>query len=384
MGSIPKLIRSTFRDLLRLLIPMRGYKDAYKFAFIVHPRDERDMIRRFPFLESSPGFIKKFIQRYFWPVTVSEITGLKSNEGTSVEGFIISIPMTAYEMMKDRKGAKRQIRKAVKLARNRGAKIAGLGALTSSLSRGGLDLLDIKGTAITTGHAYTGYNVTKTLLSKLGGVNLSTSTIGVVGAAGSIGSISAEILADSGARNLLLIDLDRKKELVLELKDRLEKQYSGINIDCSTDMDLLKDAVGIITATNTPEALLKNHHISTGTIIVDDAQPSDISEELYERDDILILEAGAVHTPGISSNFNMGLANPNDNFCCLAEVLILASNKHTHNFVINRAKMEDIEHIRKGGEALGFEVSQPQNERGLLSKQKIDSVLKLLHTRLSS
>lgn len=385
MGSLTRLINHTARDLVDLLLPQPGFRDVYRFAFLVHPRDERDMIRRFPFLEKTPPWFKRAIQRHFWPVTVSKVTGLTSEGGEEVSGYVISIPMTAAEMLKDRPRAKKHIRRAMRLARNKGAKIVGLGALTSSLSRGGLDLVDIPGVSVTTGHAYTGYTVTEALLSQLKRASVpyttDACTIAIVGAAGSVGSISAEILAAKGVQKLLLIDIERKLDAVHELREKLTSRHPDLTVECTQDMSSLKEATGVITATNAPDALVRGSHIAPGTIIVDDAQPSDISEELHDRDDVLVLEAGAVHTPGISTNFNMGLAGKYDNFCCLAEVLILASRRHEHNFVINRATLEDVEHIQEGGKNLGFTLAQAQNEHGLVSDEKIAHVGNLAKAR---
>ena len=379
------LIAHTAQDFVDSLIPRIHARDTYAFAFLVHPRDARDMERRFPFLALAPEWLHRGIQHYFWPVTVSRITGLTDQTTRQeVKGFVISIPMTAPEMLAHRKRALKHIRRATKLARNKGAKIVGLGALTSSLSRGGLDLLDIPGIAITTGHAYTGHTVSQTLLSHLNAADnphRNGAPLAVVGAAGSVGALSAELLAHDGARTLILLDIERKRDKVEELKTRLEAQHRTLTVTVTTDRADLQSAVGIITATNTPDALLRNEHIARGTIIVDDAQPTDVAPELFDRDDVLVLEAGAVHTPGVTTNFNMGLADRYDNFCCLAEVLILASRRHTHNFVINRATLSDVAHVAEGGENLGFTLARPQNEHGILSEEHIAHVLSLLQAR---
>lgn len=389
MISSLRLLHATARDLVNTLLPTRDAKTSYRFAFLVHPRDAHDMAKKFPFLAYSPRWLRRFIEHHFWPVTVSKITGLTSLATQKpVEGFVVSIPMTAPEMMRNKKRALHHIRRATQLARNKGAKIIGLGALTSSLSRGGLDLIDIPGISITTGHAYTGYTVTAALLKQLQSARVAlhdtSCHIGIVGAAGSIGSISAEILAQEGVTRLTLIDIERKMNAVEELKNTLSQRHPELTIQCTQDMSALRDTVGVITATNAPDALVTNAYISDGTIIVDDAQPSDIAPELLDRDTVLVLEAGAVHTPGISVNFDMGLADSYDNFCCLAEVLILAARRHTHNFVIHRATLEDVRHIQQGGEELGFAVATPQNERGTIPEEKLQAVYTLVQRRCTS
>lgn len=389
MASLLRLFASTARDLQDTILPNPLAQKEYRFAFLVHPRDARDIAKKFPFLAKSPLWLQRLIEHHFWPVTVSKITGLTSLvDKTPVEGFVVSIPMTASEMMANKDVALRHIRRATKFARNKGAKIIGLGALTSSLSRGGLDLVDIQGISVTTGHAYTGHTVTSALLNQLREAridfNSAACVVGIVGAAGSIGSISAELLAAAGVRKLVLIDIDRKMPAVEELRHRLRGEYSHLEIQCTQDMSTLRNTIGVITATNTPDALVRSEHITDGTIIVDDAQPTDIAPELLDRDAVLVLEAGAVHTPNISSNFDMGLAGKHDNFCCLAEVLILAAHHHTHNFVINRATIADVQHIQKGGDELGFTIASPQNEKGLIPKEKIAFVHQHVQARCVS
>jgi predicted amino acid dehydrogenase len=106
-------------------------------------------------------------------------------------------------MLDDRNLAVAKILQALRMARNKGAKIVALGALTSSVSHGGLLLKDkVSGVHITTGHAYTGINVTETLqkiCEKLD-IDIRNRTVAVVGATGSIGSISAEIFSGFGFR----------------------------------------------------------------------------------------------------------------------------------------------------------------------------------------
>ena len=385
MRTLLSFIRSTLGDLQTLWFPEKGHKETYAYAFLVHPRNDADMERRFPFLKAAPQWTRTVIQYFFWPVTVSSITGLQNIETKeSISGYVISIPMTASMMLRHRKRAKKQVRRAVRLARNKGAKIVGLGALTSSLTRGGMDLVDIPGIGITTGHAYTGHTVSQALLTHLkalGNPHKKGATLAVVGAAGSIGSISAELLANSGARSLLLVDIPRKLEKVSELATRIAASHEEVAIEVTSDLELLRTCIGVVTATNAPEALIRGDHICDGTIIVDDAQPSDISPELYTRENVLVLEAGAVHTPGITTNFNMGLADRYDNFCCLAEVLILAANKHTHNFIINRATLDDIAHIAEKGRELGFTLARPQNEKGAISSDYVEHVYAKVENR---
>jgi predicted amino acid dehydrogenase len=322
-------------------------------------------------------------QRYWFPGTVSPITGLTAKDGSIIPGYVISIPMAADLMLKERERALLQIRRAVMLARNRGAKIVGLGALTSSLTRGGLALTDIEGVAITTGHAFTGHTVSQTMLAymRLCDVAPHTATVTIVGAAGSIGSTTALLLHEAGVRSFVLVDLARKHDRVHALEKQLA-QLGDVSCVVTDDISVVSSSVWIVTATNTPEALIRREQVTPGTVIVDDAQPSDVDEALFHVRDVLVASAGAVLTPGIRSNFPMGLMGPEENYCCLAEVLLLAHDKRDTHFVLERATLDHVHQVAAAGKELGFTVAPFQNEHGYIEPEKLEHVKRLVRERM--
>lgn len=379
-----KLIIDLLRDVVILHTPsFLRKKQPYGFAFIVHPRTERDILRKLPFLRPFPHSVRLAFQRYWFPGTVSPITGLTAKDGTPIPGYVISIPMAADLMLKERDRALAQIRRAVMLARNRGANIVGLGALTSSLTRGGLALTDIEGVAITTGHAFTGHTVSQTMLAymRFCDVEPQTTSVAIVGAAGSIGSTTALLLHEAGVRSFVLIDLARKHDRVRALEEQL-KQLGTVSCTITDDISVVSSCVWIVTATNTPEALIRREHVMPGTVIVDDAQPSDVDEALFHVSDVLVASAGAVATPGIRSNFPMGLMGPEENYCCLAEVLLLAHEKRDTHFVLERATLEHVHQIAAAGKELGFTVAPFQNEHGYIESDKLENVKRLVRERM--
>ncbi len=367
------------RDALYLLLPYQLTRSTeYRFAFLVHPRSRRDLFRKVPLLRYTPESVVSWFEYHWTPAIVSPITGLTDSDGKSIEGYVIGIPMSPEAMLNNREQALVQIRHGVQLARAHGARIIGLGALTSSLSKGGLDLTDIPDIAITTGHAFTGYTVSQTLLTLMARANVSPqeAPTAIVGAAGSIGTISAHLLARAGVRHFLFIDVARKRTKVDELMNDLHRHYPDCTARYSEDIASLKKYAFVVTATNTPEALVKTEHVSPGTVIVDDAQPSDIEDALWKSNEVLVASAGAVFTPGISSNFPMGLAGREDNYCCLAEVLALAHEKKDEHFVLNRPTLDMVDTVVAIAEKLHFRVADIQGPRGYIPTEKIDAVLK--------
>ena len=369
-----KLVIHAFHDLFIRLLPNRSKKDSYEFAFIVHPRSRHDVVRKYPFFRHVPDGIANWITKNFWPVTLSRITGLKSQiSGKEIKGHLITALITARQMLENRPLALKRIIQACKLAEKKGAKIVGLGGLTSSFSRGGLDLIDKVDINITTGHAYTSYNVTQNVLALTSFMKLDKKKIwvGIVGAAGSVGSTSAKLLAREGYSNLILIDLERKHHHFTELIDEIKKLNPHVIVEQTHHISRIKKCDIIVAATNAPEALIKAEDLKGGAIIVDDAQPSDVHASVFDRKDVLVIEAGVTHTPGIINNFNFGLKNRQDNFCCLAEVFILASHEWNKHYVINRATLEHVDEIADWGKKLNFTIGSFQNFRESISNEKL-------------
>ena len=98
-----------------------------------------------------------------------------------------------------------QLSAAVKLAKERGAKIVGLGAYTSVVTKGGLDLRNL-GVPLTTGNSYTVSAAVDATLeaAKRLEIPIEQTIAAVVGATGSIGRNTAIFLAEK-VSSLILI-----------------------------------------------------------------------------------------------------------------------------------------------------------------------------------
>jgi fatty aldehyde-generating acyl-ACP reductase len=337
------------------------------------------MYRKYPGLKWIPKNIILFVMNHLWPITVSRITGLTSHiSKKELPGYVLGITMTAEQMMTQRPRALKKIRQALYLARGRGATIIGLGGLTSSLSKGGLDLVDID-INITTGHAYTAYNIYKNIIRmrEIFEIPENDISIAVVGAAGSVGSTTSQLIARHNYKSIVLIDIERKKEKIIELEREIRVINKNIVVEISHTIADITRCDFVVTATNTSEALVTKNLVHDGMVIIDDAQPSDIDTEVLKMPNVLVLEAGVVHTPDIKSNFNYGLKSRTDNFCCMAELLILASHEWRNHYVIHRATLADVDKISEMGDAMGFRIAEFQNFLESVSYDKIENVKQL-------
>ncbi|MCU0653468.1 MAG: hypothetical protein MUD10_04375 [Candidatus Pacebacteria bacterium] len=169
-----------------------------KFVFLIHPRlsAREDMGRVNPIFKFIPEPILRSIIKHLPPIASSRIV-IGGNE--QVEGMIIVVPLVGsqfYSLPRD--FVIEKIKSAVKMARDLDASVVGLGEFTSSVSHGGLDLEREAGITITNGNSLTAgvtvASVEKIIIEKK--FTPENLKIGVVGAAGSIGSAVSRMLAD--------------------------------------------------------------------------------------------------------------------------------------------------------------------------------------------
>ncbi len=336
-----------------------------QFAFIVHARFRKDLIILYKVLKFLPNFIVDLVSRYHPPVVISNVY-----EDKNKIGIIIGIPMTAKQLLERKDIALEKILYSIEIAKKKGIKTVGLGAMTSSLSKGGKDVEhkypEIK---IVNGINYTVINIIK-YINKIVSVlqlDISHTNISVVGASGGIGFGVTRELFNIGFRNINLIDVDRKINI---LKNKLSENNISMNkydISITSSLETLIKSKIIIAATNSPETVIKTEHVSPGTIIINDAQPSDIDPYIEKnRSDILVVEGGIVSTEDIEVSMNLGLKNKNDIYSCMAETIII--NKF-QNYDVYSKKVNP--EISKESDRLGFGINTLQNSSFLISNDII-------------
>lgn len=363
-------------------MPIRGAK---KIGFLVHPRDRNDFIRKFPFFRYLPTSVVDFATMHFPPVVVSPITGLRNKQGDSIDGYIIAITMTAHQMTNDREGAIRQIRRAVRYAERKGVGIMGFGAMTASFTQGGKILTeDVEKLGITTGRAYTAKTVTDYAKQAIADFSLPLDRmqLAVVGAAGSIGSSCTKILAQYGVRRFILVDLERKRETIQSLTDYIESIHPENVVTITHQIPDIRSADMIIAATSSPEIVIGPDDLAPGAIILNDAQPSDVSPEvIVQRDDVLVVEAGVIRTPGVRCNFNLGLVAKDETFCCLGEALILAHDGHFAHYALGELDLDLITDISERGKKLGFTITPYQYQGRYVTEARLNCVREAIHAK---
>lgn len=236
---INREVKGPVKDFRKQRKPIRssclnpGEQPEETFAFIMHyPSIEEIRKTNTSFDEMSDSDLGKILD---WeaeadakPQEVIHMPAIKSKAGKITQGWLVGIPYSGKHLLEmPRKEAVKYLIQAVDFAKDLGARMVGLGAYTSVVTRGGADLQD-RGVSITSGNSFTIATAFDALLegARLMEIDTNRATGTVVGATGSIGRVSAMLIAEQ-VENLLLVGNPQKGHSSIRRIDRLaEEIYS--------------------------------------------------------------------------------------------------------------------------------------------------------------
>jgi predicted amino acid dehydrogenase len=332
------------------------------FAFIIHPIDPKaDVARKYPLLGKllTEGQIN-FFSRFFPPVYISEITGVRSvATGREARGWFIACPFTPKTMLSlPVETVYRKIVACGHMAERLGARILGLGAYTSVVGDAGLTIAQRLDIPVTNGDAYTIYMAVAAVreAARRMELEMNACSAAVVGATGVIGRVCAQMLAREVPE---LILVGRRPDALAEVRAQCQGQRAQVR--SSTDLSAIYSADLILTVTSAITAVIEPEHLKPGAIVCDVARPRDVSRRVAEmRDDVLVIEGGMVEVPGpVDFGFDFGFP-PGKAYACMAETMALALEGRYEDFSVGKhitlAQVEEIAAIagRHGFRLSGF------------------------------
>lgn len=328
------------------------------FGFIIHPIDPKeDVKRKFKLLGTLlPAPAIHFFSRYFPPVYISRIQGVRSDKtGECVGGWFVACPLTPARMLSlPESVVYRKIIQTGKLAERLGARILGLGAFTSVVGDAGITIAKHLSIPVTTGDSYTVAIALDAVREGARRMEIAVdgATAAVVGATGAVGRVASHILARD-VRRLLLIGRDEGR---LEVLARELAEMASAQVDTSTRIEDVSEAEVVLTVSSAIEALIEPAHLRSGAVVCDVARPRDVSVRVaQERDDVLIIDGGMVRVPGeVDFGFDFGFP-PRTAYACMAEVMILALEGRLESYTLGRdLTVEQVETIARLGREHGF------------------------------
>jgi fatty aldehyde-generating acyl-ACP reductase len=344
------------------------------FAFLIHPMDIDHVVKKYKIAKKmSPKMLERVLKRRR-PFVLNEITGIKSKTGIEATGWFIAVPFLPHQFTElDQDYVIEKIVKACDVGRKEGAKIIGLGAFTAIPGGGGKLVAEASSVPVTTGNTYTAVLANEGAIEaalKMG-INVGASTVAVVGATGSIGSVSAEVLAEEFGEVVLVGRdtgrLEKVKERILKINE---------NVSVSTELSAVRSADVIVTVTGAVDAVLNPDDIKPGAVVCDVARPRDVSEILVkQRNDVLVIDGGVARVPGNADlgkypGLPKGIA-----LGCMSETFMLALERRYEDYTIGKdisvAKVREISEIAKKH---GFKLAGLRSFEKKLSEAHIAAV----------
>lgn len=346
-----------------------------KFAFIVHPIDLSDMYRKFPIMKKMPTSWTETLVKHAPPLKVSDIYGVESIHNKT-EGIFVGCTLTSEQIVKlPEKFVINKIIKTGKLAEKLGAKIVGLGAMTSVVGDAGITVAKNLNIPVTTGNSYTVATAIEGAqkAAELMGHDFNNCEVTVVGATGSIGSLISRVLA-SKVKNLNIVGRNEEKLNILAERIYFETK-NNVTIDNDFAQCIRRSDV-ILSVSGSVDQLIQPEHLKSGAVVCDVARPRDVSKLVQEkRNDVLVIEGGVIEVPGdVNFNFNFGFP-PKTAYACMAETMMLALEGRFESFTLGRdLTPEQLDEITAMANKHGFKLAGFRSFEKAVTEEEIKRI----------
>ena len=200
----------------------------------------------------------------------------------------------------------------------------------------------------------------------------------VVGATGSIGSVSARLLAMAFDEVYLA---GRQQKKLDALKASILKETPDAKVVACADYEgFLGDMDMIVTSTSgAGKKILDITKVKPGCVITDVARPLDLPpEECAKRPDVLVIESGEIDLPSQVKGLKDISLPPNIVYACLAETIVLALEGRFEVFTVGRdTEWRKVKEIYKLGLKHGMKLAAISGVNGVYSDEDIAQVVAL-------
>ena len=369
----------------RLLHPTGNFRNIRRFAFVVHPLSRESLRMGLPMLKSTPEFVMGAIEKavaHKPPTVYTKMENIVSPAGTEAEGWLISVGGTPREMLAHSpEFTYRKLLEAAKMAEKMGAQVMGLGAFTKVVGDAGVTVARRADIPITTGNSYSASGAlwaANDAMKRMGlvelpeeGKKLQAKTM-VIGASGSIGSVSSRLLAMAFDEVYIA---GRTMSKLEALKESILEETPDAKVIATTDYEqYLGEMDMIVTSTSgAGKKILDIMKVKPGCVITDVARPLDLpASEVAKRDDVLVIESGEIELPSdVEMERSLGLPK-NVMYACLAETIVLALEGRFEVFTIGRnTEWEKVKDIYRLGLKHGMKLAAISGVHGVYTDEDI-------------
>ncbi|ROO28178.1 saccharopine dehydrogenase NADP-binding domain-containing protein [Salinisphaera orenii] len=379
----------------QLLHPTGQFRNVRRFAFIIHPLSQEAIRMGFPLLpKSTPKRVMDQIEKaaaMVPPMVYCKMTNIVSPTGSEAEGWLISVGGTPKEMLaRSPEFTYRRLLAAADKAQKMGAQIIGLGAFTKVVGDAGVTVARRANLPVTTGNSYSASGAlwaAADAMRRMGLVEapkdgrVQAKTM-VIGATGSIGSVSARLLA-MAFDEVYLAGRDQKK--LEALKASILKETPDAKVVAAADYEgHLAEMDMIVTSTSgAGKKVLDITKVKPGCVITDVARPLDLPpEECAKRPDVLVIESGEIDLPSRVQGLRDITLPENIVYACLAETIVLALEGRFEVFTVGRdTEWRKVKEIYKLGLKHGMKLASISGVNGVYTDEDIAKVVELARER---
>ena len=374
----------------RLLHPTGKFRNIRRFAFVIHPLSQEYIRKGFPIPKATPKLVMDKIEQiaaHAPPMVYCKMDNIVSPTGAEAEGWLISVGGTPKEMLsRSPEFTYRRLLAACKMAQEMGAQIIGLGAFTKVVGDAGVTVARRADIPVTTGNSYSASGALWAAADamrrmglvekpKKGSKRVPAKTM-VVGASGSIGSVSARLMAMAFEEVVLAGRTQKKLDW---LKESILEETPDAKVTATTDYEqYLGEMDMIVTSTSgAGKKILDITKVKPGCVITDVARPLDLPpEEVAKRPDVLVIESGEIELPTKARMKDIGLP-PNVIYACLAETIVLALEGRFEVFTIGRdTEWQKVKEIYKLGLKHGMKLAAISGVNGVYTDEDIAEVVR--------
>jgi predicted amino acid dehydrogenase len=352
-------------------VDVRTGKAPRRVAWVFHLIDESDLAHMDAALENLTAKEKSaFFDRWssLCEPVVMDTVDIQSATDEVVRLYPILLPVTSAWMLKNSRGrglskATTLVQKAVDAAAALHCDVVSLGQFTSIVTHRGGSLQD-RNLHITTGNNYTTALVTQAIRAELNQRSLDPKelTLGVIGAAGDIGSTCASMMAPD-FRNCILAGSGRVGSL-----DRLKQVATEIpSAKVATSLRAMEDAHVVVCATNSTAAPIGPEHLHSRAIVCDVSVPATIRPRISDvLPQVTIVPGAIVALPRREHLGIPGFPLPiGFTYGCMAEGLLLGLDGGSPMQWTGPSSSRRVFEISQIAARHGFQVGEPSSSANL-------------------
>ncbi|MGB1290347.1 MAG: hypothetical protein ACPG5F_04930 [Porticoccaceae bacterium] len=318
---------------------------------------------------------KEIDENALWNMPPFVGSAIYQNDQVIGANIVMPVPIDLWiskpKMIK--KLRKKQLFPALRLAKDCGLNMVALGASTPYACNYGKMPRSVDSPNITTGHAATAAMLKKWACYAAAQTNLEFDHIrlAVFGAAGRLGKgVSRYLASERAPRELILIDLPDKVNLLKELAKEIRTYNKSINISIiGLDSNRpLPDFDGAILVSNNTVPFLGAEHLRKAKFWIDDShlRAASIEAEQATRNDTLYIECYASAPEGVDTDFPFNLPSTNDCYTCFAEGYLAWKEKIDHDYVTGIPEISKISNVARLLEKYKFDVGPFFGKNGAL------------------